>query len=186
MTNISFTSQIVPVHVAEFEKTIQKIDRSNFVNYPWTLKEAVVGTNVYTKGICDCTCIVISDGKKAAMLHLDPSQKSNHYMQNMIDFFKVNFSEGVKNLKAFVIGSKNSKSSQDIYNKWINFLTSYKVPFTVLKDGKNPTHVFYSVKSDKLLISNSSISKALKSDVSPNDAINSSFEYILLSKQDKI
>lgn len=184
--NISFTSRIVPINCLDFNKMISKISRNNFSDYPWTLNEAVVGRDVFTSRICDCTCIILSDGQKAGLLHLNPAKKANHIMSDMIKFVTKNFDIKSNDISAVVVGSKNTKLSQNVYNNWINFLTSYKIPFTILKNSKTPTSVAYRTDTDEVLISNLTISNALKNKMSKNEALSSAFEHIFISKSDEI
>lgn len=184
--NVAFTSRIVPINSLDFNKITSRISKNNFSDYPWTLNEAVVGRDVFTNRICDCTCVVLSDGQKASLLHLNPAQKANHIMTDMIKFVTKNFNINSKDLTAVVVGSKNTKPSQGVYNNWINFLTSYNIPFTILKNGKTPTSVAYRTDTDEVLISNLTISDALQNKMSRKEALSSAFEHIFIANSDEI
>lgn len=182
--NISFTSRIVPLTLTDFDKVTAKFDKEYLVDYPWTLNEAVVGKDVFTKNVCDCTCVVFKDGQKAGLLHLNPAKKVNHLIVPIIGFLQSNFNIGDKNLRAIVIGSKNTKPSQSLYNNLIGILTHFDIPFSVLKNGNGATNVAYRTDADEVLVSNLTISGALKNGNSAKEAVNSGFKHVLVSKND--
>lgn len=185
MNQINFTSRIHPVTLAEFGRITSSIPSKNEVKYPWTIKDSKIASDVYTKRICDCTAAIISTGKEALMLHLNPEISNNHAFLQVLTFLRSNIDLTNKNLQAVIIGSKNTKKSQDIYNKFIDMLAKLHIPTTEIKNGKNPTNVAYKSSNDEIIITNASIDKLLKKGQTATDSLHASFEKISISNKDE-
>lgn len=186
MTEINFTSALHPVGYEEFNKITSKIGKENFVDFPWTIKESKMAKDTYTKDICDCTACLITDGQKSLLIHLNPASNGNHAFYNILMFLRNKLDLKDKNLQAVLIGSKNTKKSLDVYEKFKQLLTQTGMPFSELKNGKTPTNIAYRSDTDEVYINNQTISNALKKDLEPKKALLNSFEKILLSDRDEI
>jgi hypothetical protein len=88
MSNISFQSRIKPVSKSEFRQLTSAYGKKSFVDYPWTVKESVLGKQAFTKGVFDCTVCGITDGLKVLMLHICPTREENSNFSKIIDFIK--------------------------------------------------------------------------------------------------
>lgn len=186
MTEITFTSSIKPVRLSDFALLTVSIPKANFVDYPWTVHESTLARDVYTKNICDCTSCLFTNGKEALLMHLSPENSSNHYFDSVLMFLRNKIDLKDENLQAVLIGSKNTKKSQDIYNKFTNLLNNLGIKFSELKNGKGSTHVAYKTFTDEVYVSNPVIDKALKKNMPKSDALNSGFEKVILSDLDEI
>lgn len=186
MAEITFTSSIKPVRLLDFTSLTGNIPKPDFVDYPWTISESALAKDVYTKNICDCTSCLFTNGKEALLMHLSPENKSNHYFDNILMFLRNKIDLKDENLQAVLIGSKNTKKSLDIYNKFTELLNSLGIKFSELKNGKDRTHVAYKTCTDEVYVSNSAIDKALKKNMPKSDALNSGFEKIIISDKDEI
>lgn len=186
MTEISFTSKIVPVPWTDFNKITSSFCRDNLVDYPWAISSSRVGKDVFTQRICDCTSCLITNGDKALLMHLLPSNKDNHIFSNVLNFLRNNLDLKDKNLQAVLIGSKKTIPSQDIWNKFVDLLDYLKIPTTILKNGKSPIHLAYRTSRDEVLVSNLHITKAILQNKSPKQALNEGFEIVKISECDEI
>ena len=186
MQEISFTSKIVPTSWTNFNKITSSFSRDNLVDYPWAISSSRVGKNVFTQRVCDCTSCLITNGDKAVLMHLIPLNKNNHIFSNVLEFLRNNIDLKDKNLQAVLVGSKNTKPSQDIWNKFTELLNYLKIPTTFLKDGKSPTHLAYRTGTDEVLISNLQISDALLYKKEPLEALKDGFHDIKISEFDEI
>lgn len=186
MAEISFTSKIIPLNPSDFNKATSAFCRDNFVDYPWTISCSRIGKDVFTHRICDCTSCLLTNGDKALLMHLLPSNKNNHYFNNVLEFLRNNIDLKDKNLQAVLIGSKNTKQSQDIWKKFIDLLNYLKIPTTILKDGKSPTHLAYRTSTDEILISNEQIGKTLKREIDKKDALINGFHEVKISPFDEV
>lgn len=186
MDNINFTSQIKPVKFSDYRKFVSTMNRKNFVDYPWTTEESKIGQNVYTEDICDCTSCLITTGKEALLMHLCPSVKENHFFDNVLLFLRNHLDLKADGMQAIVTGSKNTKKSQDIFNKFLELLDYLNIPTTVLKNGKSPVNIAYKTSKDEFVISNLHIDRALKNGKSSKDALKSGFESVKISDKDEL
>ena len=186
MTEISFTSKIVPMYWQDFNKVTSSFCRDNLVDYPWSVSSSRVGKDLFTHRICDCSACLVTDGKKAVLMHLLPSNKDNHIFSNVLFFLRNNLDLKDKNLQAVLVGSKNTKSSQDIWNKFVDLLDYLKIPTTILKNGKSPTHLAYRTSTDEVLISNEQISNVVRLNKGAKQALSDGFEYVKISDHDEI
>ena len=168
MTEISFTSKIVPMYWQDFNKITSSFSRDNFVDYPWAISSSRIGKDVFTQRVCDWL------------------NKDNHIFSNVLNFLRNNIDLKDKNLQAVLVGSKNSKQSQDIWNKFVDLLDYLKIPTTFLKDGKSPTHLAYRTCTDEVLVSNLQIGDAVLAKKSPLDALNDGFREVKISPFDEL
>ncbi len=186
MTEISFTSKIVPMYWQDFHKLTSSFSRDNFVDYPWAISSSRVAKDVFTQRICDCTSCLITNGDKALLMHLLPANKDNHIFSNVLNFLRNNLDLKDKNLQAVLVGSKNTKPSQDIWNKFVDLLDYLKIPTTILKNGQSPTHLAYRTSTDEVLVSNLQIGDAVLKKESPMQALLDGFESVKIAKCDEI
>lgn len=186
MTEISFTSKIVPMYWQDFNKVTSSFCRDNLVDYPWAVSSSRVAKDVFTYRICDCTSCLITNGNKAVLMHLIPLNKDNHIFSNVLNFLHNNIDLKNKNLQAVLVGSKNSKQSQDIWNKFVDLLDYLKIPTTILKNGQSPTHLAYRTSTDEVLVSNLQISDAVLYGKSGKQALDDGFEFVKISEFDEI
>ncbi len=186
MQNISFSSRIKPLPLKELNKVTGSINSNNAVNHPWTLAESRLAKDVYTTGVIDCSACIITDGQEALLMHLDPSKEVNHAFSQVLAFLRDKLDLKNPNLQAVLIGSKNTKKSQDIYNKFKTLLSNLNIPFSELKSGKTPTSVAYKSEKDTVYISNQTIDKILKKGQTDKDAIHQSFDEVRIADCDEI
>ena len=186
MTEISFTSKIVPMYWQDFNKVTSSFCRDNLVDYPWTINSSRVAKDVFTHRICDCTSCLITDGDNAVLMHLIPSNKSNHHFRDVLNFLRNNIDLKNKNLQAVLVGSKNTKPSQDIWNKFVDLLDYLKIPTTTLKNGKSPVHLAYRASNNEVLISNYEIGQSLLHKKAAKQALTDGFESVKISECDEV
>ncbi len=183
---ISFTSRIVPVGLSEFSKQTSSYCRDNFVDYPWTVATSRIAKDVFTTEVCDCNALLLTDGQKALLMHLNPQIEANHKFSNVTNFIENNMNVYDKNIQAVLIGSKPEKESQDIFNKFEKYLKSRYIPTTILKNGKGPTHIAYRTSKDEVLVSNITINTQLLFEKNPLKILKKSFEKVFVSECDTV
>lgn len=186
MAEITFTSRITPISLREFNKVIERIDSSNAINYPWTIKDSKLAHRTYTKGICDCTACLIKDNNQGLLMHLCPEWNDNHNPSTLLSFIKNKINLKSSNLTAMLIGSKNTKKSLDTYEMLKDFLTKFNIPFSELKNGKKTTHIAYRADTDEIYISNLKIDKMLENKATAKEALENGFEKINIADFDEI
>ena len=186
MSEISFTSSIRGVSSTEFNKLISKCGKQNFVDFPWTIEDTKIAPDVFTKNIADCSACVISNGQNAVMMHLSPENSNNHAFSIVLQKLRNLIDLKDPNLQAILIGSKNTKKSQDIYTKFKELFEQLNIPYSTLKNSNKPANIAYSSTSDELLVSNIEIDKKLKKGYTPKDALLSSFENINIANCDTL
>ncbi len=186
MENISFTSNIKLVSCSDFHKITSGFGKKNFVDYPWMIKDSVVGENVYTTRICDCTSCLITDGQKAILMHLNPAKKSNHIFSDVIRFLRDNIDLKQKDLQAVLLGSRDTKPSQDIWNKFCELLKKFDIPVSKLKNGKWGTNLAYNKSKDEVLISSYPLDKGINKGLSKTDLLKSHFKEVSISECDEL
>ena len=120
------------------------------------------------------------------MLHLTPDNSSNHNFYFIKQFIAQNIKLGNPNLQGILIGSKLTKKSQDIYNKFSDFLNEMCIPFSELKVGKDRIHAAYSSLLDTWYISSLKIDNMLKKGKTSAEALNTTFQKTAISKTDEI
>lgn len=187
MDSISFTSLIRPVNTKTFSDYVNiKIPKKNFADFPWDIDSSVVGKDVYTNRICDCTSCIITDSETSVIMHLNPQDGSNHCFNNVLMYLRNNIDLKNENLQGLLVGSKDTKKSLDIYNKFSNLLQQLNIKFSQLQNGKSPTSVAYLKDEDEFLISNNHIDRALKKRLSPQSTLNNSFKKVAIADCDEI
>lgn len=187
MTEINFTSRFVAITDKEFSQLAKKIGKQQSVNYPWTLKESVLAQDTYTKGVCDCTACLISDGEKSLLMHLCPTTSSNNHSQYAIlEFLRSKINLNNENLQAVLIGSKKDKKSQSVYTNLQELLKRLNIPASELKIGKGSVNLAYRSDTDELYITNRQIEDSLKKGLNNRECIESGFEKISITDYDEI
>lgn len=186
MSDISFTSRIRAVTLTDFSKITQSIGSANHADYPWTISKSVSNPNVYTKGICDCTSCLLTNGKNAVMMHLVPDLPNNHCVQFIREYLRGVIDLADKNLQAVVLGSKNNKKSLDIFHKFLLLMEDIGVSPSVFKNGKAPTNIAYKTNNDEIYISSLKIDNMLRRGRSEKEALDSAFEKIVVAPYDEI
>lgn len=186
MTEISFTSKIVPLKQSDFNKLTSSFNRNNFVDFPWDIGTSRIAKDVFTHKVCDCSACLITNGDKALLMHLNPANEYNHHFSSVLNFLRNNIDLKDKNLQAVLLGSKQTKKSQDIWNKFVDLLQYLEIPTTLLKDGKSPTHLAYRTCTDEILISNEHIDKMLKKGTTAKDSLINGFRDVRIASCDEI
>ena len=190
MDKVSFTSLIRPVQAKEFSKSVSSIDRKNFVPYPWTFKQSVKAPKAYTTNICDCTVLGLTDGKDVFMAHLCPTQSVNHNRFELRRLLALNMDMKSPNLQAVLIGSKNTKISQKLYDMLKETVDGFQIPCSELKisgDSGCSISTAYSAEKDEWLISCAKIDKLIKSGVKDNlEILKNVFKKVNISDCDEI
>ncbi len=184
MDNINFSSRIKPVTMKEFTAVTKDMGSTNFVDFPWTIEESKKAKDVFTKNIVDCTACLITDGKEALLMHLNPRTENNHAFSLVLNYLSRTLDLKSENLHALLIGSKNNKKSLDIYSKFKQLLNQLSIKFSELKEGKTPVSVAYS--SDNVYITGATIDKMLKKGESERSSILSSFKNVSISECDEL
>ncbi len=186
MTEISFTSKIVPLKQSDFNKLTSSFNRDNFVDFPWDIGTSRIAKDVFTHRVCDCSACLVTNGDKALLMHLSPANEYNHHFSSVLNFLRNNIDLKDKNLQAVLLGSKQTKKSQDIWNKFVDLLQYLEIPTTLLKDGKSPTHLAYRTCTDEILISNEHIDKMLKKGTAAKESLINGFRDVRIASCDEI
>ena len=113
-------------------------------------------------------------------------QESNHFFNNVLIFLRNHLDLKDENLQAIIVGSKNTKKSLDIYNKFVELLNKMGIPFSELKNGKTPTNIVYKTNSDEIYVSNLTIDKLLKKENTPQSTLEKSFEKVNIANTDTL
>ncbi len=192
MDKVSFTSRIRLVSLQEFRRTAFQIDKKKFVSEPWTIKESVLGDSAYTSDILDCTVCGLTDGQKVLLTHICPTNPKNKSFNKIEEFItkKINLSD--KYLQGFILGSKpnniNSPNSTKLFDKFVEFMQKYEIPFSRFKGGLFENHVAYSSKHDEWLIGNCVMTDGLKEIYknNPKTLFNRIFDEVEISDLDEI
>ena len=119
-------------------------------------------------------------------MHLSPANEYNHHFSSVLNFLRNNIDLKDKNLQAVLLGSKQTKKSQDIWNKFVDLLQYLEIPTTLLKDGKSPTHLAYRTCTDEILISNEHIDKMLKKGTAAKESLINGFRDVRIASCDEI
>lgn len=186
MNEISFTSLLVPIRNAQFRTIETLIGEKYHAKYPWNFDTAVVGADVFTKGICDCSGCIVSDGQEAIALHLNPEEELNHSLYFLKRCFRNKFCLNRPDLTAIVIGSKDTQKSNHIFENFISFLKEANIPTTILKESKDPVSIAYKSSSDTFYITSESIDTDLKNNLTNFETLRKNFKQFILSEQDEI
>lgn len=184
--NITFTSKITPVLQQDFNKISKHMGIDNLAGYPWVLGTSVKGPMVYTQDVLNCSVCLITDGKEALLMHLNPCKSQNHDFEAVLKFTKRNIDVCNKNLHAILIGSKNVPNSLELFDKFKRMLSSLNIPFSVLKNGKKPTNIAYNAEKDEVFVSSESIDYMLKHGLENEKTLINAFESVEINKIDFI
>lgn len=187
MNDISFTSGIRPVLWNDFLKYKSVMSADNFVGHPWLISSSKVAGDVYTTNICDCTSCLITDGKKALMMHLNSYSEHNQDFRNVLKYISNNMNLSDNNLQAVLVGSKSSNAlSAKIFKSFTLLLNHLKIPVTILKNGFDSTSIAYRTCKDEVVVSNFAIEKALNSGQKGIKALESGFQEVKISDLDYV
>jgi hypothetical protein len=186
MQEVSFTSRIIPVSMSEYGAKIAGMAKKSSADYPWTLRDSAIGENVYTRGVCDCTSCLLTDGYAALLMHLDPENSVNRSMNFLRSFIRNTFGLTRPNLQAVVMGSKNTEKSQQVFNNFIDLLKEAKIPTSILKNSKSPASIAYKVSTDEVYISSIGMERELRANMSHSDVFKTYFEKVEISELDEI
>ena len=186
MNDISFTSRIVPLTTSQFGSKLTGMAKRVCADFPWTMQESAIGKDVYTTSIYDCTGCLITDGEKAILMHLDPENSINRSLYYLREYLRNFFCLNRPDLQALLIGSKNTKNSQMIFNNFRTILEEAHIPTSVLKNSKTPVSVAYKALTDEIYVSNADISKGIIAKKSANEILKSAFEKVEISELDEI
>ena len=179
MADISFTSYIKPVNSKTFSEVTSNIPKINFADFPWSLEQTVQGKDVFT------SCL-LTNGKEALLMHINPDDGANHNFSTFIPYLRDRINLADNNLQGILVGSKDTKKSLNIYNKFKELLNKLGIPFSEIRNGKSPTNIAYKTDKDEIYISNAHIDRALKKRLSSEEALNKSFEEIKIADFDEI
>ena len=119
-------------------------------------------------------------------MHLNPETKLNHSLYYLKNHVAQNINPKKLSNHAILIGSKNTKKSQDIYMKLVEILKYFNIPFSELKIANNPLHVAYKTSDDEWIITSSTINKLLKNKIDNKFLINKIFKKVNINKGDHI
>ena len=186
LDKISFTSKIIPVTDSQFEMIASRIGEKYHAKYPWELSTSVIGKDVFTKRICDCTSCLVTDGDLSDLSHLNPSTPANHSLSDIREYFRNNFNLNKPNLHAIVVGSRNTSKSLDVMYQFLTLLKESRIPVTLLRNSESPVDMAYLSAADAVLISSPQITKAINAKVPSVNIINSAFKQVVLSPFDII
>lgn len=187
-SNISFTHNIRPLYSADFHRITAGFGKKNFVDYPWTMAESVVGDNLYTTRVCDCTACLITDGEKAMLLHLCPSNKSNLIFNDLLSFISKNIDIMAKDkVQALMLGSKDTVASKNLWNNFSKIFKIFEIPVTKLRNGKWGTNLAYRQSTDEVLISSYPMDLQIRKGKSSGmELLNSHFKDVSISEYDEV
>lgn len=184
--NITFTSGIRAIPCKQFSTEFSRISSKNSVDYPWTLAESVKSNSAYTRGVADCTVCGITDGKDVLLMHVCPTMKTNHNVSGLRQFIARNIDLKNENLQGILIGSKQNKLSQNIYNMFLDFLNNFHIPFSELKIANDKVNVGYMSSTDEWLVSSLKMDKLLNKGENSKDIFTNTFEKVTISVVDEI
>lgn len=185
MTEISFTSKIVPIKTTDFLRYTASFPRDNFVDCPWNISTSRVARDVFTSNIADCTSCLITTGKKALLMHLYPTNEANHDISK-IEKYITNNLDMKDELQAVLVGSQPEKESLDIFNKFKKMLNNLGIPTSIFQTGKSRTHLAYKTSTDELVISSNYIDSGIIQGKNNKDILFDAFEKVEISACDEI
>ena len=189
--NISFTSLIKPVGFGTFHTITARMPKSSYVPCPWTLKEAALATDVFTKSVSDCSVYVISDGQKAKMYHICPGCDDAKQFGQIERDIESTFDLSSENIEAFVLGSKPpyiaGDDSYELFGKFENFSEKHNIPTTILKGGRGEGFFAYSSTTDTLYIANTEpFNRSSDPLTSPLDILRNWFDKVVIHPKDNV
>ena len=190
--NISFTSRIRLVPLNEFYRTTMPIGEKKFVKDPWTIKETVLADSAYTEGIIDCSVCGLTDGAKVLLTHICPTNPKNKSFSKIEEFIKNKINLTDKNLQGFILGSKpdniNCPHSTKLFDKFVEFMHKYDIPFSQFKGGLFEHNVAYSSKTDEWIIGNCVVTDGLRQIYknNPEKLFNRLFDTVEVSDLDEL
>ena len=190
--NISFTSLIKPVGFGTFHTIVSRMPKSSYVDYPWTLKEAALATDVFTKKVMDCSVYIISDGQKAKMYHICPGcDDATKNFERVERDIEANFDLASENVEAFILGAKPpykaGASSYELFEKFEKVSERCGIPTTILKGGSGERSFAYSSTTDTLYITNTEpFNRDSKPLTSPLDILRNWFDTVKIHSKDNV
>lgn len=185
MKEISFTSKLIPMKTTDFSRYTASFNRDNFVDYPWNISSSRIATDVFTNDVADCTSCLITNGKKALLMHLCPTSDDNHNIEKISKFISNNLSFKDE-LQAVLLGSQPTKESLDIFDKFKNLLKRLNIPTTIFQTGKSRTHLAYRTCTDEVIISSNKIDAGINQRKNSKDILSDAFEYVKIADCDEI
>lgn len=192
MTNVTFQSKIRLVKNSNFNNATKNINKKYFIDYPWGLKNSVIGKQAYTTNVFDCTVCGIKDKEKILMLHISPDSNDGYDFPKIEKFITQNINLKTPNLSAFLIGSKMGfdvfERSEKLFDNFRDFMKKNKIQFSELRGGVGGKDIAFDVNKDELLIGTPLIEKEnIKTNqVDIIDFARHAFEEIKISDKDEI
>lgn len=189
--NISFTSYIKPVGFGTFHTISARMSKNSNVPYPWTLKEAALASDVFTKAVSDCSVYVISDGQKAKMYHICTSCDDAKNFVKIEKDIEANFDLTSDNVEAFVLGAKPpyliGDESYELFDKFEKFSDKHNIPTTILKGGRGERSFAYSSSTDTLYIANTEpFNRDCRQLITPLDVLRNWFDKVVIHPKDSV
>lgn len=189
--NISFTSLIKPVGFGTFHTITSRMAKSSYVDYPWTLKEATLASDVFTKKVMDCSVYIISDGQKAKMYHICPGCDDAKNFERIEKDLETTIDLTSENLEAFILGAKPpykvGQSSYELFEKFETLSNKHNIPTTILKGGSGERSFAYSSSTDTLYIANTEpFNRSTKPLTSPLDILRNWFDTVKIHPKDSV
>lgn len=187
-SNITFTHNIRPIISVDFSKITSGFEKQNYVNYPWTIAESVIGENVITTNVCDCTACLITDGEKALLMHICPTIKGNRDFKTLFNYICRNIQNMAKDqIQGIMVGSRDTVTSRGVWSNFSEIFKILKIPVTKLRNGKWSTNIAYKRSTDEVFISSypmdCQIKKGGKSGL---ELLNSQFKEVSIAEYDEV
>ncbi len=192
MDSVSFTSKIRLLPLNEFNNITRTMGSKKLVDSPWTIKESVLSDTAYTKNIMDCSICGLTDGAKVLLLHICPTNPKNKCFTKIEEFIRNKINLNDINLQGFILGSKKnniySPNSTKLFDKFVEFMQKYEIPFSQFKGGSFVNNVAYSSQKDEWIIGNGFVSNILKKNYEkePMMLFNMIFDEVKVSNLDEI
>ncbi len=129
--------KIRPISTAEYVDKRRDISDNNFIDSPWTLKQAITtNEKCATDSIQECTVVGIYGDKGISLNHLNPHHPANSKFNVIENKLTEELEQQGKNAKAFVIGASNEDYvSSRQFNNIIDFLATRGVKYSRFKTG---------------------------------------------------
>ena len=170
----------------DFYRITKPIGIEKSAQYPWDLGCTVIGKDVYTRDVIDCSACLLTDGNNAMLMHLCCTNPKNHDFESVLEYIKSHFDLSNKNLHAIILGSKKVPQSVELFEKFVNMFQSLEIPFSIFKNGKTKTHIAYMSDKDEVFISNDVIDYTIKRGWETEKSLKNGFEKISLQGNDHI